>query len=139
MLKLDKNRPYAILFDGDRQMQFHYQDGKMFDMSTDDEVDLDSIAVKPKPAITCRFCSAKRETAEMMHEHLIAKHGFQMKQAKAKPETVEETEAKAETKVEPEPENETAGEPTNPETPEEKAEAPKKKPTKSKKKENENA
>ena len=90
MSKLDKNRPAAILFDGERQMQFHYQDGKLFNMSTDEEVDLTSIPVKPKPAIICRFCNAKRETAELMHEHLMARHGAQIAQSKAKDDKDEE-------------------------------------------------
>ena len=110
MLKLDKNRPYAVLFDGERQMQFHYQDYRMFDMRTDDEVDLISIPVKPKPAITCKFCNAKRETAELMHEHLIAVHGFRIAQDEANKE-------KAEPERQLEPKSETA-------TVEEKAEVP---------------
>lgn len=85
MTKLDESRHSSIC--GMGTGQYYRQDGKLFDVVTKEEVDLTTIEVKAKSAITCRFCNAKRETAEMMQEHLIAKHSFQIKQAKAKEES----------------------------------------------------
>lgn len=127
-MKLDRNRPFAMLFDGERQIQCHYQDGKMFDRSTDEELNLDSIPKKTKepPPLVCKFCRTKRQTAELMHEHLIARHSEEMAEAKAKKEAEEEAEAedsaeiseaqvKANAEAKAEPETEAKGGGTKPE------------------------
>lgn len=146
-MKLDKNRPFAMLFDGERQIQCHYQDGKMYDRSTDEELNLDSIPKKTKepPALICKFCRTKRQTAELMSEHLIARHSEEMAEAKAKKEAEEKTEAedqdstgiseaqvKANAEAKAEPETEAKGGGTEPEA--EKAEAKAKAKTGAKKK-----
>ena len=114
-MKLDRSRPFATLFDGERQIQCHYQDKRMFDKGTGEELDLDSIAkkVKEPPALVCKFCRAKRQTPELMQEHLVARHSEDMVEADAKAraatEAKEESDTKVEAQAKAEPETEAKG------------------------------
>lgn len=83
MSKLDESRHLSIC--GMGTGHFYRQDGKLFDMFTLEEVDPTKIP-KPTEEISsiCKFCGAKRGTAEIMHEHLVAKHGSQMEQVDSK-------------------------------------------------------
>ena len=101
-MKLDRSRSFATLFDGERQIQCYYQDKRMFDKGTGEELDLDSIAKKAKepPALVCKFCRAKRQTPELMQEHLVARHSEDMVEADAKARAATEAKEEADAKVE---------------------------------------
>ena len=84
---LDKTKPYCLTGIGDRK--FWGQDDKHFDMGTLEEVDISKLQpAKPEktPVLTCNFCGVKRETPELMREHLLALHKADMEKAKPKPE-----------------------------------------------------
>jgi len=95
MSQLDKSRHSSICGMGTEQ--FYRQDGKLFDMVTLEEVDPTKIPKSTKEISSiCKFCGAKRETAEMMHEHLVARHGAQIAKDKAETEAKSESEEKTE-------------------------------------------
>lgn len=69
--KLDKTRDYCIAGIGNRQ--FFGQDGRHFDKSTFEEVDISEFE-KPKTILSCKFCGVTRANLELMREHLLALH-----------------------------------------------------------------
>lgn len=80
---LDETRPYCFAGIGNRR--FYGQDGKHFDMNTLEEVDISTLSSnKSKSVLTCTFCGAKRDTPEIMREHLLALHKDDMEKDKAK-------------------------------------------------------
>lgn len=88
MALLDKSRHYGVV--GCASWKLYSQDGKFFDMDTLEEVEPATIrSDEPKPAsvLTCKFCGVKRETPELMKEHLFALHKDDMAAAKKKAET----------------------------------------------------
>lgn len=75
MTLLDKSRHFGTV--GCESWKLYSQDGKFFDMETLEEVDpatLGSSEPKTPSVLTCKFCGAKRETPELMKEHLLALH-----------------------------------------------------------------
>lgn len=94
MTVLDKSRHYGTV--GCASWTFYSQDGKLFDMRTLEEVDpatKGSSEPKPTSVLTCKFCGAKRETPELMKEHLLALHKDDMEKAKAE-QSIEAQKAK---------------------------------------------
>jgi len=94
MGKLDKTKSYGISFIGDNT--YFGQDGKYFDMNTNEEV---VPPVHKNTGYACRFCGAIRQTPELLKEHLMAIHPAQVPDLMPKPvapETVADTETKKE-------------------------------------------
>ena len=145
MSKLDESRHSSIC--GMGTGQFYRQDGKLFDMFTLEDVDPTKIPKSTEEiSLICKFCGAKRGTAEMMHEHLVAKHGAQITKSKTKEKNEIDRQGAGDGGDVSEQLSEAKAEQTNPETSEEKTEEksdlqePKRKPGRPKKKEiNENA
>jgi hypothetical protein len=92
---LDKNRDYGIVGAGD--LRFYAQDNKLFDQTTLEEVEPKSLPEdkpKPPPALTCKFCGAKRDTPDLFKEHILAMHRGKLQVDDAKPQQQEKAEEK---------------------------------------------
>ena len=84
MALLDESRVYGIA--GEGECKFYTQDGKTFDIGTLKEICPAPVAPKKEAetpsVLVCKFCGAKRETPEMMKEHLLALHKDDMEKSR---------------------------------------------------------